>query len=51
MSTIAQEVYLSMSNTWSEILHEDGKLFLAKDVDGVNVYVIKDHQAKVRNKE
>lgn len=36
------QVYLPSSNTWQPIITESDTFILANDIDGVNVYVVKD---------
>lgn len=42
------EVYLTASQTWQPIIDSNARFYLAKDVDGVMVYVIRDGQEQVR---
>lgn len=42
------KVYLASSNTWQPIIAECDVFILAKDVDGVNMYVVKDGSHLVR---
>jgi len=43
-----KQVYLSHFNIWSEVISECDTFLLAKDADGVNVYVVKDGFQQVR---
>ncbi len=45
------QVYLQKYGIWSDVLDECDAFVVAKDADGVNVYVVKDALILVRNKE
>lgn len=41
------QAYLPSSNTWQPIISQSDVFILAKDIDGVNVYVVKDGSHRV----
>ena len=45
------QVFLTMTQHWADIIEECDTFILAKDLDGVMVYVIKDGQQKVRTQD
>ena len=45
-----KQIYLTMSRTWQDVLDECIRFYVAKDVDGVMVYVIRDGQEQIREK-
>lgn len=45
-----KQVYITHYNIWSEVISECADFLLAKDADGVNVYVVKYGMQQVRMK-
>ena len=44
-----KQVYLTMHRVWVDIIDECETFILARDIDGVMVYVLRDGQERVRH--
>lgn len=47
-SKMTEQVYLTRYGIWSDIIDQCDMFILARDADGVNVYVVKDGMQMVR---
>jgi hypothetical protein len=48
---MTKQIYLHYSGTWATVISETPNEYVAKDIDGVMTYVIKDGSEFLREKE